>query len=97
MPSSTSVEKAKEALKEGEDLITVRQKVIRIADHSEYGWVTIEEYEGDKLVDNSDDEKRVYRAEMCAGRKIKANAAKKKKKMALAFRRSGGLDISRIA
>ena len=80
MPSSTTVDKAKEALKEGEDLIAARQKVIRIADRSEYGWATVDEYEEDELADNSDDEKRLYRAEMRAGRKIKANAAKNKKK-----------------
>ena len=32
----TAVEKAMESLKEGEKLITVRQKLIRIADRSEY-------------------------------------------------------------
>ena len=37
MPSSTSVDKAKEVLREGEDPIAARQKVIRIADRSEYG------------------------------------------------------------
>ena len=43
MPSSTPVETVKEVLKEGEDLITAQQKVLRIADRSEYEWVTIEE------------------------------------------------------
>ena len=38
-----AVERAKEALKEGEGLITARQKVIRIADRSEFGWATVEE------------------------------------------------------
>ena len=37
----TTVEKAKETLK-GEALINARQKVIRIADRSEYGWATVE-------------------------------------------------------
>ena len=74
-----SVEKAKEALKEGEALINARQKVIRIADRSEYDWATVEEYEEDELADNSDDEKRLYRAELHAGRKVKAAAAKNKK------------------
>ena len=47
---------------------------------------------------DSDNEKWLYRAKLCTRRKIKANAAKnKKKKMALAFGRSGGLNISRIA
>ena len=77
---SDPVEKAKEALKEGEALITTRQKVIRIADHSEYGWATVEEYEDDELAENSDDEKRLYSAELRAGRKVKAAAAKNKKK-----------------
>ena len=38
--------------------------MIRIADRLEYGWVTIEEYKEDELADHSDDEKRLYRAEM---------------------------------
>ena len=75
-----SIEKAKEALKEGEALISARQKVIRIADRSEFGWATVEEYEEDELADNSDDEKRLYRAKLHAGRRIKAAAAKNKKK-----------------
>ena len=78
-----AVERAREALKEGEDLIVARQKAIRIADRSEYGWATVEEYEEDELAANSDDEKRLYRAEMRAGRKCKAAAAKGKKKREL--------------
>ena len=64
-------------MKESKALITARQKVIRIVDLSEYGWATVEE---DELADNSDDEKRLYRAELHAGRKVKAAAAKSKKK-----------------
>ena len=75
-----SVEKAKEALKEGEALISAWQKVIRIADHSEFVWATIEEYKEDELADNSDNEKWLYRAELRAGRKVKAVAAKNRKK-----------------
>ena len=41
----SAVERARESLKEGEDLIVSRQNAIRIADCSEYGWVTVEEYE----------------------------------------------------
>ena len=40
--------------------------MIRIADRSEFGWVTVEEYEEDELADNSDDEKRLFRAEQRA-------------------------------
>jgi hypothetical protein len=31
-------------LKEGEELITERQKLIKVADRSERGWATVEEY-----------------------------------------------------
>ena len=75
-----AVERAKEALKEGERLLVARQKAIRIADRSEFGWATVDEYEEDELAENSDDEKRLYRAEMRAGRKLKAAAAKNRKK-----------------
>ena len=43
-------------------------------------WATVEECEEDELAANSDDKKRLYRAEMQAGRKCKAAAAKGKKK-----------------
>ena len=36
-----AVEKAKALIKEGEKLIEVRQKHIKIADRSEYGWATV--------------------------------------------------------
>ena len=52
--------------------------VIGTPDHSEYGWATVEEYEEDKLVENLDDEERLYRAEMRVGRKCDAAAAKSK-------------------
>ena len=65
------VEKARTAIKEGEKLIDARQKVIKIADRSEHGWATVAEYEEHELADNSDDEKRLFRAEARAGRKLK--------------------------
>ena len=71
-----AIEKAKEALQKGEQLIMARQKLIRIADRSEFGWTTVSEYEEDELADRSDDEKRLYKAELRAGRKIKVMKAK---------------------
>ena len=73
------VEKAKALLKEGEDLVDKRQKLIKIADRSEHGWSTVEEYVEDELAEDSDDEKRLFRAESRAGRKMKAKANKAKK------------------
>ena len=67
-----AVEKAKTAIEEGEKLISDRQKHIRIADRSENGWVTVEEYVDDELADNSDDEKRLLRADARASRKLKS-------------------------
>ena len=75
-----AVEKAKSLLEEGEKLILDRQKLIRIADRSENGWATVEEYMEDELADNSDDEKRIQKAEFRAGRKLKAAAATRQKK-----------------
>lgn len=75
-----AIEKAKETLKEGEKLLKERQKLIRIADRSEYGWATVSEYEEDELAEGSDDEKRLYRAEMRAGKKAKAGKAAKRKR-----------------
>ena len=74
-----AVEKAKELLKEGEELIKNRQKQIKIADRSEFGWVTVDEYVDDELEEDSDDEKRLFRAEGRAKRKVKTNDDKKKK------------------
>ena len=64
-----TVEKACAAIQKGERLIDIRQKNIKIADRSEHGWTTVAEYEEDELADNSDDEKRLFRAEARAGRK----------------------------
>ena len=75
-----AVEKAKSAIEEGEKLINDRQKLIRIADRSEHGWATVEEYEEDELADNSDDEKKLFKAEARAGRKLRQKLAKGKGK-----------------
>ena len=75
-----AVEKAKSTTEEGEKLINDRQKLIRIADRNEHGWATVEEYEDDELADNSDDEKKLFKAEAQAGRKLRQKLAKGKGK-----------------
>ena len=49
-----AVDKALKALDEGTELITTRQKLIRIAARSELGWKVVEEYEADELASSSD-------------------------------------------
>ena len=65
----TSLEKTVEILNEGKSLLATRQKHIRIADRSEHGWNTVMEYEADELASDSDDEKKLEKAEKAADRK----------------------------
>ena len=54
----------------GTELVSKRVKAIKLADKSEFGWATVNEYLSDELASDSDDEKRIYRAERRAERKI---------------------------
>lgn len=54
------IDKAKTVLQESKQCIAERQKLPRIADWSEHGWATVEEYQEDKFADNSDDKKRLF-------------------------------------
>ena len=58
-------------------LIAHRQKLIRLADLSELGWRVVSEYEANPLASDSEDEKRIYRAEARANRRLKTERAKK--------------------
>ena len=71
-------EKATQEMEAGEALLLNRQKMIKLADRSELGWSVVEEYEADELADNSEDEKKIARAEKEAERK----AIKRKKRFA---------------
>ena len=61
--------KAQEALKDGKSLLVTRQKHIKIADRSDHGWITVAEYQDDELASNSEDKKRIEKAEKAAERK----------------------------
>ena len=66
--------KMKEALQEGLKLLSERQKLIKIADRSDSGWLTAQEYMADEIADDSDDEKRIARAERQAEKLQKKRA-----------------------
>ena len=51
-----------EELKEGEKKLAQRNKLIRIADSCEDGWEVVNGYERRDLDDDSDDDKRLRRA-----------------------------------
>ena len=71
------VDKVQRNLEKCKKLVAERQKMIKIADQSPNGWTTVAIYQRNDLAENSDDEKRINRAENAAERKNKA--AKKKK------------------
>ena len=48
-----------------------RNKMIKLADGSQGGWATVSEYETHDLADNSEDERRIIKAESRAMSKIK--------------------------
>lgn len=52
-----------------------RQKLIRLADTSVYGWATVSEYEAHELAKDDEDDNKIMRAENRAGRKVKQKRA----------------------
>lgn len=64
-------DEALEKISQGMQILEHRQKLIKLADSSELGWRTVEEYETSNLADDSDDEKRMIKAENRAQRKAK--------------------------
>ena len=61
------------------NLLAERQKHILLADKSDYGWMVIQEYKKNDLADDSDDEKKITRAE--ARTRTKQNSQKAKSRM----------------
>ena len=60
--------------KRASKLVERRQKLIKLADKSEAGWLAVDEYESDELADDSADEKRIKKAQEKATKKRKDNA-----------------------
>ena len=80
-----STEKLTRSLEEGAELVEKRIKAIKLADKSDYGWATVSEYLSDALASDSDDEKRMYRAEKRAERKVKEKQREKRAKSRFSF------------
>ena len=57
-PQREAIDKAKEELKQGLDMIAARQKRIKVADRSEYGWATVNEYEQDQLAADEEEARK---------------------------------------
>ena len=68
---ASAVTEAQGKISEGINIIDQRQKLIKMADSSVHGWKMVAEYENNCLADNSDDEKRMVKAESRAERKSK--------------------------
>ncbi|XP_068690105.1 uncharacterized protein [Montipora capricornis] len=71
-------------------LLVERQKHILLADKSEYGWSTVEEYKQHDLAADSEDEKRIYSAERRA-RAVMSSRKRKKSSAMAATKRSSPL------
>ena len=63
--------KAQEKIEEGIELVINRQKLIKIADSSEFGWRTVMEYQTNAIADNSEDERKIWKAETRAQKKLR--------------------------
>ena len=63
---------AKEKSAEGIHLVCHRQKLAKFADSSQLSWKVVQEYESNPLAEDSDDEKKIFKAEARAERKVKA-------------------------
>ena len=86
----SNLEKVKSDLEKGEKMLVERQKHILLADKSEYGWSTVEEYKQHDLADDSEDEKRIYSTERRA-RAVMSSRKRKKSSAMAATKRSSPL------
>ena len=67
--ASPAVQRTRELIIEGRSMLEERQKLIRLADCSKFGWGVVDKYTTDDLAKDFDDKKRIERAERAAGKK----------------------------
>ena len=74
--NNDNIQTAKRKIYEGMEMIKSRQKLIKLADSSDAGWRVVDEYTTNPLAEDSEDEKRIYKAQSRADSKIKKEKAK---------------------
>lgn len=75
---SGAVNRPLEKLEEVKKNLKKRNKLIKIADKSQFGWATVKEYETDSVASNSEDEKKIKKAEKRAAEKQSSSKPVKK-------------------
>ena len=60
------------------DLIKNRQKLIKLEDSSDAGWRVVDGYVSNSLAEDSDDEKKIYKAQTRAESKLKKEKTKRR-------------------
>ena len=83
-----AIDKAKETLAEGMSLLAERQKLILLADKSDFGWKTVDKYFKHKLAVDEEDGKKIGRAEERAEKAVKSTVARKSARRAISSRSS---------
>ena len=78
--SSPTLSTKPESLTEGMSLLTERQKLILLADNSEFGWKTVQEYTQHELAEDNQDGKKICCSEERAEKSLKSVSAKESKK-----------------
>ena len=67
---SPAIHRAHYSLQKGQAIIEEWQKLIRLANRSEHSLMMVDEYTADNLVDSSEDEKKIAKAERAAEWKV---------------------------
>ena len=71
---------------EGKSIIQQRQKMLKLADSSELGWKVVSEYQSNPLASDSEDERKIYKAEVRAERKARKDQQKRLRLRRSSFR-----------
>ena len=76
--SQENISEARKKIVEDVDLIKNRQNLIKLADSSEAGWRVVDEYVANPLAEDSDDEKKIYKAQTYAESKLEKEKTKRR-------------------